>query len=84
MALLAPYLVERRRQWIAFTATVSIRHILASVGARCAELGRADGACVRGGGDRWGRYYQNDPRIMAGYLPLARRIPTLWGKPRAD
>jgi hypothetical protein len=84
MSLIAPYLIGRDLVWITFTATVSVRRILGSLGARCTELGRADGACVRSGTDRWGSYYTNDPRVMVGYLPLARRNPALWGTFHAD
>jgi hypothetical protein len=78
------YLIGMGNVWIAFTATVSIRRILRLLGARCVNLGAADGACARDGADRWGRYYSNDPRVMGGYLPLARRIPALWGASYAD
>jgi hypothetical protein len=84
MSLMPRYLMEQELTWIAFTATVSVRRILRSLGARCTEIGKADGTCVRGGADKWGSYYANDPRVMVGYLPLARRIPALWGMWRAD
>jgi hypothetical protein len=77
-------LLEEGHTWIAFTATSSIRRILQHLGARCADLGPADGACVRHGPDQWGRYYSNDPRVLVGYLPLARRIPALWSASHAD
>ena len=84
MALLPRYLIERQHVWIAFTATVSIRRILHSLGASCLELGSARDACVRDGDDWWGSYYDNDPRVMLGYLPLARRIPAFSGQWHAD
>lgn len=84
MSLLPRYLMERQHLWIAFTATVSIRRILRSLGAGCTELGRAYDACVRGGDDRWGSYYANDPRVMLGYLPLARRIAAFQEQRHAD
>jgi hypothetical protein len=78
MSFLPAHLLERSARWIVFTATASIRGILSAMGARCLEVGAADGACVAGGADEWGRYYSNDPRVMAGFLPSARRIPALW------
>jgi hypothetical protein len=78
ISLLPRHLIENDFVWITFTATISIRRILRYLGARCVDLGPATGACARGGPDEWGRYYTNDPRVMAGYLPLARRIPALW------
>lgn len=83
MSMLPRYLIERKYTWIAFTATMAIRRILRHLGARCVELGPADGACARNGADEWGRYYYSDPRVMAGYLPVARGIPALWSKPHA-
>lgn len=77
MALLPFYLLDRKLTWVTFTATAAVRRLLHNVGARCVDLGAADGACVRGGPDDWGRYYTHDPRVLAGYLPLARRIPAL-------
>jgi hypothetical protein len=43
-------------------------------GAPLVELARADGACVAGASDEWGRYYETDPRVYAGYLPDADRL----------
>ena len=84
MSFLPAYLLERSARWIVFTATASIRAILSAMGAHCLEVGAADGACVAGGADEWGRYYSNDPRVMAGFLPSARRIPKLWRSCRGD
>ena len=84
MSFVAPHFLERGLTWIAFTATDSIRRILATLGARCTDLGAADGLLVANGPDRWGRYYSHDPRVMAGYLPIARRIPALWNTCHAD
>lgn len=84
VSLLPRHLLHLGYVWVTFTATTSIRRILRHLGARCADLGPADGACVRGGADEWGRYYTNEPRVMAGYLPLARRIRGLWASPYAD
>jgi hypothetical protein len=84
MALLAYYLLRDGRTWVTFTATAPVRRMLEHVGARCIELGTAEGACARDGTDEWGRYYTNDPRVMAGYLPRARRIPVLFDAAYAD
>ena len=58
-----------------FTATSAVRGILEGVGAPLVELAPADGTRLAGGADRWGRYYEKDPRVLAGYLPASRRIP---------
>lgn len=75
VALLPSYLLSLDYQWIVFTATSAVRGILQGLGAPLVELARADAARVANGPDRWGRYYDTDPRVFAGYLPLSRRIP---------
>lgn len=74
VAQLPAYLMSRRYTWIVFTATSSVRQILAGFGAPLLELGRADPARVAAAPDGWGRYYETDPRIFAGYLPDANRL----------
>ena len=70
VSLLPRFLLERGYTWVVFTATGVVRDILASVGASLAELAPADAGRLTAGADAWGRYYQGDPRVMAGYLPL--------------
>jgi Thermostable hemolysin len=74
VAQLPAYLMSRRYSWIVFTATSSVRQILAGFGAPLIELGRADAARVAAAPDGWGRYYETDPRLFAGYLPDAGRL----------
>ena len=75
VAMLPAYLLSLEYRWIVFTATSTVRGILLGLGAPLVELGRADGTRVASGPDQWGRYYETDPRVFAGYLPLSRRIP---------
>jgi hypothetical protein len=75
VAQLPGYLLSRDYRWIVFTATSTVRSILEGFGAPLVELARADGARVAGSPDRWGRYYEQDPRVLAGFLPASRRIP---------
>lgn len=84
MSFMPSWFLERSARWIAFTATQTIRTLLTSMGGRCVELAAADGARVAGGRDEWGRYYSTDPRVMAGFLPSARRIPALWRSHHGD
>lgn len=79
VALLPGYLLSRDYRWIVFTATSTVRGILEGFGAPLVELARADGARVAGSPDRWGRYYEQDPRVFAGFLPASRRIPGFSG-----
>jgi hypothetical protein len=74
VAQLPAYLMSRQYSWIVFTATSSVRQILAGFGAPLLELGRADPARVAAAPDGWGRYYETDPRVFAGYLPDAERL----------
>ena len=81
MSHLPAYLLDRSATWIVFTATASIRRLLSALGGRCVEVGSADAARAGGGADDWGRYYANDPRVMAGFLPSTRSNSALW-RPR--
>lgn len=74
VALLPAYLIAQDYQWIVFTATSAVREILLGFGAPLLELARADGTRVAQGSDQWGRYYEADPRVFAGYLPDSRSI----------
>ena len=84
MSFMPAYFLEGSARWLVFTATASVRGILSAMGGRCVELSTADRACVAGGADEWGRYYSRDPRVMAGFLPTARRIPELWRSHHGD
>jgi len=75
VALLPSHLLARDFQWIVFTATSAVRGILLGFGAPLIELARADGARVASAGDEWGRYYDTDPRVFAGFLPDSLQIP---------
>jgi hypothetical protein len=78
-AALPRYLLERDYEWIVFTGTRTVRGILGRLGAPLHELALATAECVSGTRDSWGRYYDTDPRVYAGFLPDARRIPALLG-----
>ena len=75
VAALPDYLLARDYRWIVFTATSAVRGILQGFDAPLVELARADGSRVSNSPDRWGRYYENDPRVLAGFLPDSRWIP---------
>jgi len=74
VAQLPVFLMSRRYSWIVFTATGALRQILGGFGAPLIELGRADPLHVAAAADSWGRYYETDPRVYAGYLPDADRL----------
>ena len=62
-------LLDRGQRWIVFTATDTVRHLLANYRAPLIDIAPAHASRVQGLGDDWGRYYETDPRIMVGYLP---------------
>lgn len=62
-------LLERGQRWIVFTATDTVRELLANYHAPLIDLAPAVANRVQGLGDDWGRYYETNPRIMVGYLP---------------
>jgi hypothetical protein len=86
VALLPRLLLAQGHRWIVFTATIGVRRILENLEAPVMELAPAVAACVAGRDDRWGRYYDADPRVMAGYLPdgvrLIAALNSLRRKPR--
>lgn len=74
VALLPAYLLARDYQWIVFTATSAVREILLGFGAPLVELARAESTRVALGSDQWGKYYETDPRVFAGFLPDSRNV----------
>lgn len=62
-------LLDRGHRWIVFTATDTLRQLLASYHAPLLDLAAASASRALDTGDEWGRYYESHPRVMAGYLP---------------
>jgi hypothetical protein len=73
VAQIPDLLRAQRYSWIVFTATDALRDILGRLGAPLVELAVADGKAVAAP-DEWGRYYEADPRVCAGYLPDSDRL----------
>ena len=69
ICMLPRVLIDRGNRWVVFTATSAVRGILEQFKAPVIELAGAHRDKVEHLGDDWGRYYENDPRVMAGYLP---------------
>ena len=65
-------LLARGQRWIVFTASEAVRSVLAGYHAPLVQLVAAEASRVAGLGDDWGRYYETDPRVMAGFLPDGR------------
>ena len=75
ITLLPRYLLARERRWIVFTGTSKVRATLERMRAPVFELAAAHSECITGKADAWGRYYDADPRVMAGYIPDGLRNP---------
>ena len=75
VALLPSYLLARGFRWIVFTGTAPVRGWRRGFEAPLLELAHAERARVSQGVDDWGRYYESDPRVFAGYLPDSLRLP---------
>jgi hypothetical protein len=66
--LLARHLERLGYDWVVFTATRELRNTFARLGLRPVALAPADPARLRERGVDWGRYYDNDPVVMAGRI----------------
>ena len=67
VAALPRILLAEGNDWIVFTATTDVRGMLAKFRAPVIELTRATPDRLDEP-DEWGRYYDNDPRVLAGCL----------------
>lgn len=67
-------LLDRGHRWMVFTATDTLRGILASYQAPLLDLAAANASRAQSSGDDWGRYYDSNPRVMVGYLPDGLRL----------
>ncbi|WP_284455117.1 thermostable hemolysin [Alloalcanivorax xenomutans] len=65
MTALLPHL---QGDWIAFTATRQVRNIFHRLGLAPVALTTAEPDRLNGGHERWGRYYDHDPQVMAGQV----------------
>ena len=68
--LLARHLDRLGYEWVVFTATRELRNTFARLGLHPVALAPADPARLHERGD-WGRYYDNDPVVMAGRISHA-------------
>jgi hypothetical protein len=72
--LLARHLHRLGYEWVVFTATRELRNAFARMGLAPLELAPADPARLPDRGARWGRYYANDPIVVAGRIGHALRM----------
>jgi len=57
--------------WMIFTVTEEVEKLIRKLGFDLHYLIAADPARVKGGTENWGRYYDNNPRVMVGSLEQA-------------
>jgi hypothetical protein len=78
-ARLPALLLGEGYSWLAFTGTRVIRELLAGFDAPLLDLGPADPAHLGDVLDRWGTYYESEPRVLAGFLPHSRALAPFAG-----
>ena len=78
-ARLPALLLDEGYAWLAFTGTRVIRELLAGFEAPLIDLGPADPAKLDAVPDRWGSYYDTEPRVLAGFLPHGRALAAFGG-----
>ncbi|MEZ5659578.1 MAG: thermostable hemolysin [Burkholderiaceae bacterium] len=68
MKLLAEHLALAGVDWVAITATATLRQMFARFGLQWQEIAPADPIRAGISLNDWGRYYEHDPRVIAGRL----------------
>jgi len=68
MKLLAEHLALAGVDWVAITATDTLRQMFARFGLHWQEIAPADPVRAGISLNDWGRYYEHDPRVIAGRL----------------
>lgn len=69
--LLAAVLHEAHYQWVVFTATRQVRHLIGKLQLSTITLGTADPERLINKKQQWGSYYLHQPVVLAGHLPTA-------------
>lgn len=69
--LLAAVLHQADYQWVVFTATRQVRHLIGKLQLSTITLGTADPQRLVDKNQQWGSYYLHQPAVLAGHLPTA-------------
>ncbi len=69
--LLAAVLHQANYQWVVFTATRQVRHLIGKLQLSTISLGIADPQQLLDKSQEWGSYYQHQPIVLAGHLATA-------------
>ena len=68
---LGQHLLDEGFSWVVSTVTRELRKLFLRLGVAPLALGVADPHALGDERLRWGRYYEHEPVILAGYLPQA-------------
>ncbi|MCB2427589.1 thermostable hemolysin [Methylophaga pinxianii] len=69
--LLAAVLHQANYQWVVFTATRQVRHLIDKLQLSTISLGVADPQRLVDKNQQWGSYYLHQPVVLAGHLSTA-------------
>jgi hypothetical protein len=75
IAALTAYLHSAGAKWVIFTVGPALRNSFARLGIELLDLGPAEPECLPPEERScWGSYYDQKPRVMAGYVPRGHKI----------
>jgi hypothetical protein len=69
--LLGPLLARSGFDWVVSTLTQELRHLFVRLGVAPLALGCADPSLLGESAADWGRYYEHQPVVLAGQIPVA-------------
>jgi hypothetical protein len=69
--LLGPLLAAAGFEWVVSTLTQELRHLFVRMGVAPLALGYADPALLGHAATDWGCYYDHQPVVLAGQIPVA-------------
>ena len=72
--LLTDLLARVNREWVVFTATREVEHLLGKMNFILIHLADASGDLLGKEKDQWGSYYEESPKVMFGHVPSAISI----------
>ncbi len=69
--MLGPLLAQAGHEWVVSTLTQELRHLFVRMGMAPLALGCADPVLLGDDANDWGRYYDHQPVVLAGQIPVA-------------
>jgi hypothetical protein len=78
IAALTAWLHVHRYRWVVFTGVPALRNAFTRLGIELLDLGAADASRLPPGeADRWGQYYAQRPRVLAGRVAQGHAVLAL-------